>query len=156
MSTCLTPQLFKGRAWSLVAGIQSIDKTTLVSLQVFKNGHLVDELPLFRENWEEYGGRHERTGLGEAVWRSEDPFSFHRLVTHDGADKEAAELMMQAHVVVFFLRLMAMVMIMEYFCHCVRFVCNSIQLERADGNDDHVLPQAAEGHQLPRATRRVW
>ena len=156
MSTCLTPQLFKGRARSLVAGIQSIDKTTLVSLQVFKNGHLVDELPLFRENWEEYGGRQERTGLGEAVWRSEDPFSFHRLVTHDGADKEAAELMMQAHVVVFFLRLMmvimvvmmmmqarvvvfflrlmAMVMIMEYFCHCVRFVCNSIQLERADGS----------------------
>ena len=98
-----------------MAGIQSIDKTTLVSLQVFKDGLLVDELPLFRENWEEYGGRHERTGLGEAVWRSEDPFSFHRLVTHDGADKEAAELMMQAHVVVFFLRLMAMVMIMEYF-----------------------------------------
>ena len=129
MSACLTPQLFKGRAWSLVAGIQSIDKTTLVSLQVFNNGHLVDGLPLFRENWEEYGGRHERTGLGEAVWRSEDPFSFHRLVTHDGADKEAAELMMQAHVVVFFLRLMAMVMIMEYFCHCVRFVCNGIQLE---------------------------
>ena len=45
-------------------------------------------------------------GLGEAVWRSEDPFSFHRLVTHDGADKEAAELMMQAHIVVFFLRLL--------------------------------------------------
>ena len=43
-------------------------------------------------------------------------------------------MMMQAHVVVFFLRLMAMVMIMEYFCHCVRFVCNSIQLERADGS----------------------
>ena len=117
-----------------MAGIQSIDKTTLVSLQVFKDGDLVDELPLFRENWEEYGERHERTGLGEAVWRSEDPFSFHRLVTHDGAEKEAAELMMQAHVVVFFLRLMAMVMIMEYFCHCVRFVCNSIQLERADGS----------------------
>ena len=77
-----------------MAGIQSIDKTTLVPLQVFKDSHLVDELPLFRENWEEYGGRHERTGLGEAVWRSEDPFSFHRLVTHDGADKEAAELMM--------------------------------------------------------------
>ena len=75
-----------------MAGIQSIDKTTLVSLQVFKNGHLVDELPLFRENWEEYGGRQERTGLGEAVWRSEDPFSFHRLVAHDGAEKEAAEL----------------------------------------------------------------
>ena len=43
------------------------------------------------------------------MWRSEDPFSFHRLVTHDGAEKEAAELMMQAHVVVLFLRLMAMV-----------------------------------------------
>ena len=111
MSTCLTPQLFIGRARSLVAGIQSIDKTTLVSLQVFKDGHLVDELPLFRENWEEYGGRHERTGLGEAVWRSEDPFSFHRLVTHDGADKEAAELMMQAHVVAFFLRLMMVIMV---------------------------------------------
>ena len=112
MSTCLTSQLFKGRARSLVAGIQSVDKTTLVSPQVFKDGHLVDGLPLFRENWEEYGGRHERTGLGEAVWRSEDPFSFHRLVTHDGADKEAAELMMQAHVVVFFLRLIMMVMMM--------------------------------------------
>ena len=111
MSTCLTPQLFKGRARSLVAGIQSVDKTTLVSPQVFKDGHLVDELPLFRENWEEYGGRHERTGLGEAVWRSEDPFSFHRLVTHDGADKEAAELMMQAHVVVFFLRLIMVIMV---------------------------------------------
>ena len=95
-----------------MAGIQSIDKTTLVSLQVFKDGHLVDELPLFRENWEEYGGRHERTGLGEAVWRSEDPFSFHRLVTHDGADKEAAELMMQAHVVVLFLRLILVIMVM--------------------------------------------
>ena len=65
---------------------------------------------VLRENWEEYGGRHERTGLGEAVWRSEDPFSFHRLVTHDGADKEAAELMMQAHVVVLFLRLMMVMM----------------------------------------------
>ena len=94
-----------------MAGIQSIDKTTLVSLQVFKDGLLVDELPLFRENWEEYGGRHERTGLGEAVWRSEDPFSFHRLVTHDGADKEAAELMMQAHVVVLFLRLIMVIMV---------------------------------------------
>ena len=45
-------------------------------------------------------------GLGEAVWKSDDPFSFHRLVTHDGAEKESAELMMQAHVVVFFLRLL--------------------------------------------------
>ena len=98
-----------------MAGIQSIDKTTLVSLQVFKDDYLVDgwmdELHLFRENWEEYGGRNERTGLGEAVWRSEDPFSFHRLVTHDGADKEAAELMMQAHVVVFFLRLIMVIMV---------------------------------------------
>ena len=59
-----------------------------------------------REQWEEYGGRQEMLGLGEAVWRSEDPFSFHRLVTHDGVEKEAAELMMQAHVVVFFLRLL--------------------------------------------------
>ena len=44
-----------------------------------------------------------------SLWRSEDLFSFHRLVTHNGADKEAAELMMHAHVVVLFLRLMAMV-----------------------------------------------
>ena len=77
----------------------------------FEYGNLVNGFPLFRENWEEYGGRHERTGLGEAVWRSEDPFSFHRLVTHDGADKEAAELMMQAHVVVLFLRLMMVIMV---------------------------------------------
>ena len=86
----------------------------LAFLLLLKMMLLVNGFPLFRENWEEYGGRHERTGLGEAVWRSEDPFSFHRLVTHDGADKEAAELMMQAHVVVFFLRLMAMVMIMAW------------------------------------------
>ena len=56
----------------------------------------------------------KRTGLGEAVWRSEDPFSFHRLVTHDGADKEAAELMMQAHVVVLFLRLIMVIMAVSY------------------------------------------
>ena len=46
------------------------------------------------------------------MWRPEDLFSFHRLVTHNGADKEAAELMMQAHVVVLFLRLI-MVMMMK-------------------------------------------
>ena len=111
-----------------MAGIQSIDKTTLVSLQVFKDGLLVDELPLFRENWEEYGGRHERTGLGEAVWRSEDPFSFHRLVTHDGADKEAAELMMQAHVVVLFLRLMAMVIMVVMMMMQARVVVFFLRL----------------------------
>ena len=45
------------------------------------------------------------------MWRSEDLLSFHRLVTHNGADKDAAELMMQAHVVVLFLRLIMVIMV---------------------------------------------
>ena len=60
----------------------------------------------YRERWPEYGARQEQAGLGERLWTSTDPLSFHQLVSHDGAAKEAAELMMQAHVVVFLVRLL--------------------------------------------------
>ena len=46
-------------------------------------------------------------GEGEGVYTSGDLLSFHSLVTHDGAGgKNAPELMMQCHVVVFLLRLL--------------------------------------------------
>jgi len=61
----------------------------------------------YRDHWEEFGGRQEKAGLGEAVWSSMDPLSLHRLVSHDGSQgKQPVELMMQAHVVVFLLRLL--------------------------------------------------
>ena len=57
--------------------------------------------------------RDERRGAGgsdEKVYTSGDLLSFHSLVTHDGAGgKNAPELMMQCHVVVFLLRLLQQV-----------------------------------------------
>ena len=63
----------------------------------------------YRERREEFLERRERAGAGGEgeVFRSEDPASFHSLVTHDGVGKkEAAALMMQCHVVVFLLRML--------------------------------------------------
>jgi len=62
----------------------------------------------FKENKEKFLSRNELAGVkGETVYTSQDIYSFHNLVTHDGlAGKQAPELMMQCHVVVFFIRLM--------------------------------------------------
>ncbi|XP_023339922.1 SET and MYND domain-containing protein 4 [Eurytemora carolleeae] len=68
----------------------------------------------FQENLDVFLGRNELQGLeGEAVYSSQDILNFHSLVTHDGsANKKAPELMMQAHVVVFLIRVLR---VAEYF-----------------------------------------
>jgi len=62
----------------------------------------------FKENIDIFLGRNELAGVeGDAVFSSQDILSFHSLVTHDGlAVKQAPELMMQAHVVVFLIRVL--------------------------------------------------
>jgi len=63
----------------------------------------------FKDNIDEFLNHNEKSGVdNEDVYSSEDIMSFNNLVTHDGmGGKQAPELMMQAHVVVFLLRLLA-------------------------------------------------
>ena len=65
----------------------------------------------FRDNSHHWLHHDEKAGLTAGqVYRSEDLDSFHNLVTHDGAGgKQAPELMMQCHVVVFLVRMMVTV-----------------------------------------------
>ena len=62
----------------------------------------------FRDNSHHWLQHDEKAGLAAGqVYRSEDLDSFHNLVTHDGVGgKQAPELMMQCHVVVFLVRLL--------------------------------------------------
>ena len=62
----------------------------------------------YRENTDLWLRHDERAGLdSDTVFSSEDLQSFNNLVTHDGlGGKQAPELMMQCHVVVFLVRLM--------------------------------------------------
>ena len=62
----------------------------------------------YRDNNKVWLKHDEKAGLGsDMVYRSEDLQSFNNLVTHDGlGGKQAPELMMQCHVVVFLVRLM--------------------------------------------------
>ena len=62
----------------------------------------------FRQNVEAWLVHDEKAGVGSSeVYSSEDITSFHNLVTHDGVGhKQAPELMMQCHVVVFLVRLL--------------------------------------------------
>ena len=63
----------------------------------------------YRDNTNLWLSHDERAGVGSdrEVFRSEDLESFNNLVTHDGlGGKQAPELMMQCHVVVFLVRLM--------------------------------------------------
>ena len=62
----------------------------------------------YRDNIHHWLEHDERAGLGGSeVFRSEDLDSFNNLVTHDGVGgKQAPELMMQCHVVVFLVRLL--------------------------------------------------
>ena len=62
----------------------------------------------FKDNIEEFLNHNEKSGVdNDDVYKSEDIMSFNNLVTHDGVGgKQAPELMMQAHVVVFLLRLL--------------------------------------------------
>ena len=65
------------------------------------------------EDIDQWLGHDEKMGVqtrDETVYRSEDIKTFHNLVTHDGGDhKQAPELMMQCHVVVFLVRLLTQV-----------------------------------------------
>ena len=62
----------------------------------------------YRDNSDLWLHHDERAGVAsDTVFRSEDLESFNNLVTHDGlGGKQAPELMMQCHVVVFLVRLM--------------------------------------------------
>ena len=62
----------------------------------------------YRQNIEAWLEHDERAGVASTqVYSSEDIASFHNLVTHDGVGhKQAPELMMQCHVVVFLVRLL--------------------------------------------------
>jgi len=62
----------------------------------------------YKENIEDYLNHNEKSGVGnDGVYKSEDVMSFNNLVTHNGVGgKQAPELMMQAHVVVFLIRLL--------------------------------------------------
>ena len=62
----------------------------------------------YRDNINHWLNHDEKAGVcSDMVYRSEDLDTFHNLVTHDGlGGKQAPELMMQCHVVVFLVRLM--------------------------------------------------
>jgi len=62
----------------------------------------------FKENIDTFLNHNEKSGVdNDDVYKSEDIMSFNNLVTHDGiGGKQAPELMMQAHVVVFLIRLL--------------------------------------------------
>ena len=61
----------------------------------------------FRDNIHHWLDHDEKAGLDDTVYTSDDIRSFHNLVTHDGAGgKQAPELMMQCHVVVFLVRML--------------------------------------------------
>jgi len=61
----------------------------------------------YKENIDQFLNHNEKSGVdNDDVYKSEDIMSFNNLVTHNGVGgKQAPELMMQAHVVVFLLRL---------------------------------------------------
>ena len=65
----------------------------------------------FKEKIDTWLNHDEKTGVDDtSVYSSHDIRSFHNLVTHDGAgSKQAPELMMQCHVVVFLVRLLSQV-----------------------------------------------
>lgn len=63
----------------------------------------------FKDNIDQFLNHNEKSGVdNDDIYNSEDIMSFNNLVTHNGmGGKQAPELMMQAHVVVFLLRLLA-------------------------------------------------
>ena len=70
----------------------------------------------YRDNTQVWLTHDEKAGLdSDMVFRSEDLHSFNNLVTHDGlGGKQAPELMMQCHVVVFLVRMMVALGYLEH------------------------------------------